>query len=544
MENLGYEPRISELVKFVVKNHNTQVNKSKKYCRKIYRHAKSFDKKDLIGFALYYLGEADYIENNVEGLFLNITNALLYLDQTNQWELVARAYNLLGISFMSRGNAPYAIDYYLNSLSYCKQYHLTSVSVVVNLNIGALYNILQEYEMAESYFNISREELYQMMDSPKYLSYLMTYYTSIGNVDISRGMLEDARNYQIKAEVECLYKVGNLEKISYYIFEARLFHFQGEVMQRDGTIDTLLGMIDEEVELLSLFDDLFLLCELLLETKKQKEFWKIITILENLAKKSNIIHMQLQALDLKIQFFKKINNENEFLQTSGEYYELSQQMKMENQLMIKRMIYFRNYLEESKKQKREMEENNKILKERSETDPLTGLNNRYLLNTYAEDVFMKANMQKTNLAVEILDIDYFKQYNDHYGHQAGDMCIIKVAQQLKQLADEEGIFCARYGGDEFILIFDNVEKEKVIAFAKKLRESVHALAIEHTFSKNMPIVTISQGICQDIPKKKNKVWDFLSTADYLLYQVKKCGRNNISYNVLGYKEGEILISEE
>lgn len=543
MENLDDQIKIDELVKFVLKNHNTQVKKSKEYCYEIYHYAKEMNKKDLIGFVLYYLGEADYIENNVEGLFLNITNALLYLDQTNQWELMARGYNLLGISFMSRGNAPYAIDYYLNALNYCKQYHLNSVSAVVNLNIGALYSILHEYETAEMYFNIGREELYQMTDAPKYWSYLMTYYASVGNIDISRGRLQEAKNFQTQAKEKCLNKVGNLDKISYYIFAARLFHFQDEIKQRNETIQTLFVIIDEEVELLSIFDDLFLLCELLLDVKKQKEFWKIINILQTLAEKSNIIHMQLQALDLKNQFFKKVNNQIEFLNTSGEYYELSQQMKLENQLMIKRMIYFRNHLEESKKQKKEMEEKNKILKEKSETDPLTGLNNRYRLNTYAEDVFIKANNQKTTLAVEILDIDYFKQYNDHYGHQAGDACIIKVAQQLKTLAEKEHVFCARYGGDEFILIFDNVEKEKVISFAKKLRKSIHALEIEHAFSKNMQIVTISQGICQDVPKKKNKVWDFLSTADYLLYQVKKKGRNNISYSALGNKEGEILISE-
>lgn len=543
MENLGYQPNIRELVEFVLKNHNTQIDETKEYCHEIYDYAKALEKKDLLGFSLYYLGEADYIENNVEGLFLNITNALLYLEETNQWELVARGYNILGISFMSRGNAPYAIDYYINALNYCKKYHLNSVSVVVNLNIGTLYNILQEYETAQTYFEIGRQELYQMKRTAKYFSYLMTYYSSIGNTDISRGMLETAKTYQIKAKKECLHRVGPLEKISYYIFTSRLFHCENDFVQRDQQLEIVFEIIDEDIELLSIFDDLFLLCKLLLEMEKHKEFWRILTIYQSLAQKSNIIHMQLQVIDLKIQFFKKVENQIQFLHTSGEYYELAQKMKIENQLMIKRMIYFRNYLEESQKQKVEMEEKNKILKVKSETDQLTGLCNRYRLNTYAEDVFLKANEQKTNLAVEILDIDYFKQYNDHYGHQAGDTCIMTVAKNIKRLADEAHVFCARYGGDEFILIFDNQSKENVIAFAKKLRERILELEIEHTYSKKLPIVTISQGICQDIPKKKNKVWDFLSTADYLLYQVKKKGRNNISYNVLGNKEGEILISD-
>ena len=67
------------------------------------------------------------------------------------------------------------------------------------------------------------------------------------------------------------------------------------------------------------------------------------------------------------------------------------------------------------------------------------------------------------------------------------------------------------------------------------------LNIEHKFAKNIPIVTISQGVCQDIPKKKNKVWDFLSTADNMLYQVKQFGRNNIAFGTLGTSVGEICI---
>lgn len=74
--------------------------------------------------------------------------------------------------------------------------------------------------------------------------------------------------------------------------------------------------------------------------------------------------------------------------------------------------------------------------------------------------------QKIPVAVEILDIDYFKQYNDNYGHQKGDLCICRVAKEIQKLAEKDGIFCARYGGDEFILIYEDIPGSRSHSYRK------------------------------------------------------------------------------
>lgn len=106
-----------------------------------------------------------------------------------------------------------------------------------------------------------------------------------------------------------------------------------------------------------------------------------------------------------------------------------------------------------------MEEANIRLLEKSETDALTRLANRFRLNDYLDQVFEKALSEQTPLAMEILDIDYFKQYNDNYGHQAGDECIKRIAKQL-ELMQNDMIFCARYGGDEFIILYQNMTEKR------------------------------------------------------------------------------------
>ena len=98
---------------------------------------------------------------------------------------------------------------------------------------------------------------------------------------------------------------------------------------------------------------------------------------------------------------------------------------------------------------------------------------------------------RSPLSYEILDIDYFKQYNDEYGHQAGDECVKAIAG-----IENENIFCARYGGDEFVIVYAGVEAKEVKETAERLRQQVYDLNMQHNGSSEYSVVTISQGICQ------------------------------------------------
>lgn len=176
---------------------------------------------------------------------------------------------------------------------------------------------------------------------------------------------------------------------------------------------------------------------------------------------------------------------------------------------------------------------NRMLQQKSETDALTGLANRFRLNEYSEESFQRALDKQHYFAVEILDIDFFKQYNDNYGHQQGDICIRRIAAAIKSMERHGDVFCARYGGDEFILIYEGYSKDQVYALAEELKQNIMELDIKHEFSQVASAVTISQGICCDIPKEENKVWDYLHTADIMLYKGKKISRNSIHINSYG-----------
>ena len=203
------------------------------------------------------------------------------------------------------------------------------------------------------------------------------------------------------------------------------------------------------------------------------------------------------------------------------------------------MIALRRNLEAVKLARQKIEQENAVLQRKSELDPLTKMANRFRMNDYSDHVFAAAMADAIPLAVEILDIDYFKEYNDNYGHQQGDRCLEQIAGAIKQLTEENHAFCARYGGDEFVIIYENVTKEQAVSFAAELKRRVMDLQIEHRFSKALPVVTVSQGLCWDVPVKGNKMWDFLHSADNMLYRVKKFSRNN--YCVGDVKETDDMV---
>ncbi|MGP1613056.1 MAG: GGDEF domain-containing protein [Catonella sp.] len=174
---------------------------------------------------------------------------------------------------------------------------------------------------------------------------------------------------------------------------------------------------------------------------------------------------------------------------------------------------------------------NLVLQKKSEIDALTGLPNRMSYDEYSVELEKYLHANQKTLGVEILDIDYFKQYNDNYGHQNGDECIKMIAGELQKLVQDcPKIYAARYGGDEFVIIYPGLLYSEVEGFVKMLKKNVQGNAMEHKFSKAADVVTVTQGVCFDIFSQGKTIADFLKRADEALYEEKKIGRN--SYRII------------
>ena len=350
-------------------------------------------------------------------------------------------------------------------------------------------------------------------------------------------MLTTVAHYNDKIEKECKPYLQNVESLAVSCFQARYYYEKGQEEALSKEITHIADYLKQDVPIMDVYDDLYEYMCMLLESKRYDDFKSCYFAIEELTKQTNIRNLEKRLLTILICYYKSMEDEERYQKATVVYYELSEEMEKENSVMVASMIQMRNSLNNLVQINWEVEQENIALHQKSETDPLTGLYNRYKLNEYGEDAFMRACDKQTPLAIEILDIDYFKEYNDNYGHQAGDEVLKMISRILLQMQKHGNVFCSRYGGDEFVLIYPDMSEEETYQWSEQLKQTIMQQSIEHEHSKAADIITISQGICWGIPTKENKVWDFLHAADTLLYEVKKVSRNSIRLGYLNGAEG-------
>jgi len=522
-----YDKSIQELINKVLDSRVEQPDEAKKICKQLINHGKVQSDSNLLGFAYYYLAEAYFDDNEYDKFYKYLVRGLEYQHEVSDAGLLARSYNMLGINADNQGNIPAAIDYYLTSLSYSKDKGLNYETGLVTTNIGQIYMALKEYKLAISYLEKAMIYFDRDKKNRSNVRNLIITETTLAIGYLRLGETETAYEWFHKVEKQ---RDQYIEETKFplviYSFEALFYNILGEHQKRDELLDRLVQIVIEIPSILDMYDEAFMLCELLQEANRLEDLWRVQERIEFLTRQAGITHMLLRTLNLKVQYYKEIQDEPSYMLACTDYYQVSRQLMDENRTNAKRAIELRIDLETIKEKQRLIQEENKLLLEKSQRDSLTKLPNRDKLNEYSQNAFDKAFRNGSSLGVEIFDIDCFKQYNDTYGHQAGDKCLKKIARLLLNLM-EQGIFCARYGGDEFIVIYENMTDEEILKIAGQLKQDIIALNMKHKNSTVEPIVTISQGIRNSVPKAGNKIWDYFYAADMAMYQVKRGTRNDV-----------------
>lgn len=204
---------------------------------------------------------------------------------------------------------------------------------------------------------------------------------------------------------------------------------------------------------------------------------------------------------------------------------LAEKIACQNQLLEKRVAKRTRDLGHANAALRKA---NHRLQTLSRMDGLTQLANYTHFEGFLQQMWGLMQRRQEPLALLLCDVDYFKQYNDTYGHQAGNQCLRAIAGVLGELAHRSSDLAARYGGEEFILLLPGLNAEKAHLFAQRIQESIAILNIPHSTSKVAPIVTVSIGIATMIPSQHFQPQQLFEQADKALYRAKSKGRNCIA----------------
>ncbi len=175
----------------------------------------------------------------------------------------------------------------------------------------------------------------------------------------------------------------------------------------------------------------------------------------------------------------------------------------------------------------QLQQANLELEKLANLDGLTHIANRRSFDLRLQQEWQRLHREQAPLSLLFFDVDYFKNYNDLYGHPQGDQCLIAIAQVAESVAGRSSDLVARIGGEEFAVILPNTDLHGAMAIAEKIRTTVQALGLVHKDSPIAEWVTISLGVSSQIPSSDNSPAIFMAEADKALYRAKQQGRNRV-----------------
>lgn len=520
------------------------------------------DEKEKDYLKLIILRSMDLIYNNI-GFeeCVNILEKAAEIGKDIDREYERQAYYYLGLAYWDANQAIQSINYKLEALSIAYENDKNNIAANMAVDLGSDFLEMGNYVQAIKYFNEavdSIDESYE--DSYRTLAYayfnLYEAYSKSENYKKAEAALRDVEIY-IEKQEDSKRKTDDLVLLEYY--KADYLNRCGEVNEAQKVLDICIEKykaieneityMDFDVMLKELQGDIYFTAgeydnslQTYLQVKeiiddRQMIYWEE-RINENIYKNQMVLEDYKNALEYavknnKIQREQRNNQDIEYSQYLLNKFEHDKKEDRINELeeeqrIVKICFIFLGmiiifciiFISIIFKKNREIKRLNKRFKDLSSTDALTNIPNRRALDEFLSinwNSYMK--MQKA-VSFIMIDVDYFKKYNDNYGHIQGDEVLRQISNCL-QISCRKTDFIARYGGEEFIIVMLGTEKEQSILVAERIQENIKNLNIIHEYSEVSNRVTLSMGISTTHFFENKSYEEYIGLADIALYEAKK-----------------------
>lgn len=428
-------------------------------------------------------------------------------------------YNLdyhLCTAFISFGNIFFnlsyyetAFDYYNRSVYIAARYQFYDRLSMAYNNIGEIYKMLLDYDKALYYYKKS-------LDEDKRVGYKACKgfpYVNIAEINYLAGNYDEAlRLIRIGDTMIKQYNYELLLCEVYKIYAQIYWKLKNSDKARDYFVQALKAA-DEKMAYDYKIGILISYHQFLVEKEQMGEAIEALTDAYTL---SSANHLHEKSI-LICQYFTEIYEKKGDYETALKYYKLyifhDREQYKQRISQISEGIELRIKTEEIKLQ--------------SEIDSLTGIPNRRKFFQFIKSEWERSIKYSYTLSIIMIDIDFFKEYNDNYGHPEGDKCLITIANLMTGLIDKNFLL-SRFGGDEFIAVLPQTSITTAKAFAELLRQAVMNEKISHRCLLVSDYVTITLGVASVVPTEGMNLNDFIKQADDALYHAKRNGRNKVS----------------
>lgn len=441
--------------------------------------------------------------------------------ELEEFGVYMRAMNLLlvisGIMYDDAGVA----EYFIKAIEVGKKYELHNELSIFYLNMGSDFQDLNDIESAEKYYKMAIEERKLIKDEgsvPEGAKFELVMSMNLGELYAKAGEFEKAKEQLdiTRKEIEKIKNKNDLfEYESFVLHQLWLLGYHDEVNTK---IDDFLAKVtggSVGADYVECVDDV---CDLLKRMELHDEWKTVLEKMENYAT-VDFLKLHLKILEMWMDYYKTIGDNEGYIKTCTRYAELVVSEKESNAKERARAIKFKVDVDEAEKKRRSMSKNLYV-------DTLTGVGNRAKMLEDAAGIIEESVKNKIAVTVGLIDIDYFKECNDTYGHIRGDECLKSVASVIQNSVGKSG-FVYRFGGDEFLVLLPHTSKvDKVEALAEKIQTRINDLDIKNEKSPISDRVTISQGYTMGVAEENDKISTLIDLADKVLYKAKRYGKNN------------------
>lgn len=487
------------------------------------------DDRGIHGWICYFAAFYQLTTGNQEQCLKYLDESVRCLLGSDQERHIARVYNMIGIVAHMQNNLPLAMEQYDKALDYTAKYDDKMVHSIVLSNLSDAYYLIGAYDRAvQCYAECIREfekagddSTYSLINYRKMLS---EYGCCLVHLDMKEEALGVLRKMEEVARSE---EILHGTWLAENVFLAYLSESDNNRRKAEEHVRQAVIALDNMPQVSSEYDSIQNLLQYVEQTENVGMLQEVLDCLEPKAAIEQNKSLLLQLLLLRLRYCSEQMSPEEFHQSANTFFQIKESSEMIENNQVMYMMELRKRLQAAEEEQREQAKKRNRLLYQAEHDELTGLYNKRSLNRYLEDTFEDCMLNGKELGILFLDIDYFKQLNDRYGHSKGDEGICAVAEALKECFPED--YAARYGGDEFLVVMNGRDQEYAKVHAEQLRRAIRERRIPNEDSEVEPWLTISVGGVSAVPQEPNRVWDFLSAADITLYKQKKEQKGQVCF---------------
>lgn len=501
------------------------INKDKvaagKAAKKMLKEGKTTSNPYLIGSANYVLGLIEFRSGSRSSMLSYALNSVAMFGETADYEMIVRTNNLLGISYSALEEYQLALNAYTAADEVVKKHRLSQYKNVIANNIVEAYYQLGDVERAIRHAEKAIKDIKK--NEPGSHSLMAVLGINLSEFYEKAGLYDKALSVLKEVKENLKHDERAIDKSNYLSRNACIYYSKGNVKKGNEYADKLLELIKQGVDSYELHRDYEKIALKQIEIGEFDRADVLGDFLWKYAEKTKMSLDKISASRVQIAYFDKIGVDEQALKhyrILNESYKQREAELKSSQLVVQKKTEAMN--KEMQGFIRELKRREKLL----EREPLTKLLNRNALSKVINDYVDEAKEKGKNVGAIFIDVDYFKEFNDTYGHAKGDECLKKVAS-ICASEENSNVKFARYGGDEFFGIMYGYSDEKVAEIAKRIVKTVAAHKIPHKLNPHDGKVTLSVGVLNMDVSKGGNLIDIVNYSDKALYHAKDKGKNCI-----------------